>query len=73
MAYVTDTHIVAPVQSVFSKAAKAIGAFFIKLAEANGRARIVAVLNNKTDRELADIGIAREDIVRHVFHDKMYI
>lgn len=73
MAYITDTHFVAPVRGVFSKAVKAISAFFVQAEEANGRTRIVAVLNNKTDRELADIGIAREDIVRHAYRVKMYI
>jgi len=73
MAFVTDTNIVAPTQNVFAKIAKALGRFIIDMAEANSRSQTIAILNSKTDRQLADMGIAREDIVRHVFRDKMYL
>ena len=51
----------------------AIGHFLVKLGEANSRAKTVQRLNDMSDAELARIGLAREDIVRHVFRDYMYL
>lgn len=73
MAFVTQANTDAPTQNVFVKALKAVGQFFADVAQANSRSHIVDSLNRKTDRQLADMGIAREDIVRHVFRDKMHL
>lgn len=50
-----------------------IGAFFVRLSENNHRIRRVEQLNAMTDAQLEKLGIRREDIVRHVFADVMYI
>ena len=84
MAFVSNTPIISPVQgvvvkpfkalgSVVLKAAKSVGKFFIAMAEANSRSQTVKMLQSKTDRQLADMGIKRADIVAHVFRDKMYL
>jgi hypothetical protein len=83
MAFVTDTQITSSIQGVFAKVAKfvggvivkatkSVGTFMLDMAEANSRSHMIQDLNNKTDRQLADMGIAREDIVRHVFRDKLH-
>lgn len=84
MAFVTDTQSTSSAQGGFTKAVKSVGGIFMKaarafgtfmldMAEANSRSQTIALLNSKTDRQLADMGIARDDIVRHVFRDKMYL
>jgi len=50
-----------------------IGGFFTDLAAARSRSEEVARLNAKSDAELARMGLRREDIVRHVFRDILYI
>lgn len=45
----------------------------VRIAENNPRMRQVAALSALTDAELADRGIKREDIARHVFGDRFYL
>lgn len=40
--------------------------------ESVSRSQQVEALNRKSDAELARMGLKREDIVRHVFRDKLY-
>ena len=47
----------------------AVGRFLVQIGENSSRARMVERLSMKTDAELAELGIAREDIVRYVFRD----
>ena len=72
MAYATD--FTAPKASGF------FARFFAKLADliecvalSGSRAQLIEELNNLTDAELAAKGLRRDDIVRYVFADKMYI
>ncbi|MDC0738130.1 DUF1127 domain-containing protein [Cognatishimia sp. SS12] len=51
----------------------AIGDFLVQLSEASNRAKQVQYLNSLTDEDLAKRGLTREDIVRHVFSDKLGI
>lgn len=51
----------------------AIGNFLVALGEASSRAKQVEFLNAMSDAELAERGMTRETIVRHVFSDKMGI
>jgi len=51
----------------------AIGNALIRFGENHARSRMVAELSNKSDAELAKLGLRREDIVRHVFRDCYYI
>ncbi|MGA9411254.1 MAG: DUF1127 domain-containing protein [Roseobacter sp.] len=56
-------------KAFFSK----VGGAMISVAEANQRVRAVERLNEKSDAELAKMGIRREDIVRHVFRDMLHL
>jgi hypothetical protein len=58
----------------------AIGAFFAAIGNAmiaassnSARLQKVEMLNAKSDAELAEMGIKRDDIVHHVFRDLYYI
>lgn len=51
----------------------AIGQGLMSVAEANQRVQLVERLNAKSDAELAQMGIRREDIVRYVFRDMLHI
>lgn len=42
-------------------------------AEAQSRTDMVQLLNDKSDEELAEMGVKREDIVWHVFRDRIYV
>lgn len=57
-----------------------IGAFFSAIGTAmvaasgnNSRLKKVEMLQAKTDAELKELGIQRDDIVHHVFRDLYYI
>lgn len=51
----------------------AIGRGLVWLAENNTRMRQVEKLNNMSDEALAEQGLKREDIVRHIFRDTFYV
>ncbi|MEM6890450.1 MAG: DUF1127 domain-containing protein [Pseudomonadota bacterium] len=77
MAY-NDTHH-ASAGDVIKSAFAAIERFFagigntmISVAEGNRRIHMVARLQEKSDAELQDLGLRREDIVRHVFRDVFF-
>ena len=46
---------------------RAFGAFLVRLSEANVRVRELERLSALSDDELSKIGVAREDIVQHVY------
>lgn len=46
---------------------------FVKIAESNHHMRRIEYLNAMSDAELAQRGIRREEIVRHVFRDSMHV
>lgn len=71
MAFITDTRIGAHRPSIFQKTASAIMHFMVETSEGNLRLRAVRELQTKSDRELADIGIPRQDIVARVFRDRI--
>ncbi|WP_212525220.1 hypothetical protein [Actibacterium sp. MT2.3-13A] len=48
---------------------RAIGRFLVYLMENNSRLQRVQRLQAMNDEQLAKLGIAREDIVHHVFKD----
>lgn len=52
---------------------KSIGASLMRAAEASSRTHRIEALEAKSDAELRDIGIKREDIVYHVFKDLYYV
>jgi uncharacterized protein YjiS (DUF1127 family) len=61
------------VRGILSAVFTPIGNFFVNLAEAQSRSAAVEELQSMSDRQLADMGIKREDIVRRVFADMMHI
>ncbi|SMX34261.1 DUF1127 domain-containing protein [Actibacterium lipolyticum] len=51
----------------------AFGRAIVRLAEANPRMRQIEELNNTTDEQLAERGVSRDDVVRHIFRDRLYL
>ncbi|HDZ83067.1 MAG TPA: DUF1127 domain-containing protein [Roseobacter sp.] len=50
-----------------------VGRFMVSASANSGRLRQVEMLQAKSDRELADMGLKRDAIVHHVFRDVYYI
>lgn len=75
MALTDTTHSVAPISlgKIFAAPFNAIGRFFVAVMENNSRIKRVDALNALSDEQLAERGLRREDIVRHVFGDYMHI
>jgi len=59
------------VRRLLTKPFNAIGTFFVALAESSSRMQLVNQLNAMSDAQLAEKGLTREDIVRHVFADRI--
>jgi uncharacterized protein YjiS (DUF1127 family) len=59
--------------SIFSKVLSAVIGSFDRIADSQNRSVDVQRLQRLSDRELADIGISRENIVRHVYRDIYYV
>ena len=51
----------------------AIGHGIVAIGEANSRVKQAQALHALTDAQLAERGLKREDIGRHVFGDRFYI
>lgn len=69
MAFFSD----APNPAFFTALSARVFAFFDRLMTAQSRTTAVEALRELSDRELSDIGIARENIVRHVYRDVYYL
>ncbi len=72
MAFLSTTDFAANTPSVGQKIKSALGSFFTSIVRARSRQDQVQALDKMSDAELAEIGIRREDIVRHVFRDVYY-
>ena len=46
---------------------------FARIGENNSRVREADRLRSLSDSQLADLGVKREDIARHVFRDMFYV
>ena len=57
---------------ILSAPFRAVWSFLVAVGEANGRVHRVEALQRLSDAELARRGIKREDIVRHVFADRIF-
>lgn len=70
-----DTTSIAPISwgKIFTAPFRAIGHFFVLVMENNSRAQLAERLNAMSDAQLAEKGLKREDIVRYVFRDCMYV
>ncbi|MBB97693.1 MAG: DUF1127 domain-containing protein [Rhodobacteraceae bacterium] len=73
MAYATQTSAPAGILSAVQHFFGSIGNALVAVAEANPRMKKVQALQRMTDAELAERGIKREDIVRVVFQDVLYM
>lgn len=51
---------------------RAVWDFLVAVGEANSRIHRIEALQRLSDAELARRGIRREDILRHVFADRMF-
>lgn len=69
MAFFTESISSRPRSSAAMSFFGAIASFFDRLADARNCSLAVQRLQDLSDRELADIGLAREDIVRAVYRD----
>lgn len=70
MAYL-NTSIPAQKKSVLASIGDSVSNFFVNMMDAASRTSEVERMHNMSDRQLADIGLRREDIVRRVFADKI--
>ena len=73
MAFFSDTPSAQDRPAFFDAFSARVVAFFERLSDAQNRTTTVEALQKLSDRELADIGIARQDIVRHVYRDIYYL
>lgn len=69
MAFFSDTPAAQGRPAFFAQLSTRVAAFFHRLADAQDRTDAVQKLQQLSDRQLADMGIVREDIVRHVYRD----
>ncbi|MDA7424999.1 DUF1127 domain-containing protein [Thalassococcus lentus] len=60
-------------RSFFGAVLQGIGDFFVAITESNWRVREAERLQAMSDQELAQRGLRREDIARHVFRDMLHI
>jgi uncharacterized protein YjiS (DUF1127 family) len=71
----TAAKLLVTVRNGFTKLGKfftAIGDFLIRAGDASSRMQQVEALKSKSDAELAEIGLKRDDIVHEVFKDLYY-
>jgi uncharacterized protein YjiS (DUF1127 family) len=73
MAFFSETPSAQDRPAFFAKFFAGVMAFFDRLMIAQSRTTDVDALRALTDRELSDLGIARQDIVRHVYRDVYYL
>jgi len=60
-------------RSFFARVPVAIGEAFIRYAEAQSRHGEIEALIRLSDAELAQRGLTRDGIARHVFSDRFYL
>jgi hypothetical protein len=65
----TTLKIIAPVGRFFAY----VGTALINASEASSRFKTIEALRAKSDVELAEMGIKRDEIAQYVFKDMMYI
>lgn len=73
MAYIATNDSTTNHQSLIGRTFAAIGAFFADYAEVRSRHGTIEALMQLSDDELAERGLTRDGIVRHVFADKFYL
>lgn len=74
MAYTAqNTQVAGPVIAAVQRVVGSVYDSLVMVMESNVRVRQVEALQAMSDVELAERGLKREDIVRHVFQDMMHI
>lgn len=69
MTFFSDAHAAYDRPAFFAGFSASVIAFFHRLANARNRTVTIQTLEQLSDRELSDIGISRNDIVRQVYRD----
>ncbi|MBV7377549.1 DUF1127 domain-containing protein [Maritimibacter dapengensis] len=73
MAYTATNTDFAASHPIFARITSALKSFGMAYIEARSRQGEIAALESLSDAELAERGIKRGDIVRHVFADTYYL
>ncbi len=73
MAFVTTQENIAPRGNLLKSVGAAISRYFTAYMEAKSRSVEIQHLQSMSDRQLADMGLKREDIVRRVFGDMHFM
>ncbi|MFW2544149.1 DUF1127 domain-containing protein [Primorskyibacter sp. 2E107] len=73
MAHITAPYTTEPARAPFSGLGRRILNALVVLAESNPRMCEIERLTAKSDAELKAMGLKREDIVRHVMRDMLYL
>lgn len=73
MAYITTQPALSDRPSATSRFFKAIGDGIERYVEMRSRVHEIEALQRKSDAELARMGLTRDQIVRHVFADRLYL
>ena len=73
MAFYTDTINARPERKNGPAILKTVGTVFARIIAAQNRSVDIERMQNLSDRELADMGLDRAEIVRHVYRDIYYV
>ncbi|MBV7408527.1 DUF1127 domain-containing protein [Maritimibacter sp. DP1N21-5] len=73
MAYTATTTDFAASHPIYARVLEALKNFGAAYVEARSRQGEIAALEAMTDEELAERGLTRDGIVRHVFSDSYYL
>lgn len=73
MAFFSDTSVAAVRPTFMSAVLAKLADILDRLIMAHDRTDAVEKLQTLSDRELAEIGLTRDDIVRHVYRDIYYL
>ncbi|MDU8926058.1 DUF1127 domain-containing protein [Alisedimentitalea sp. MJ-SS2] len=60
-------------RSGFRRVLASIARGMSRYADANARRKQIEALESMTDEQLAQLGLTRDRIVRHVFRDQLYL
>jgi hypothetical protein len=73
MAFYTNTIDNTPNASLAARIGQRVSCFFVRLADNQNRTGTVQRMQELSDAKLAQMGVRREDIVRHVYRDIYYV
>jgi uncharacterized protein YjiS (DUF1127 family) len=66
-------HAIQSAASAVSQVFRSLGRAMVLNSSANRRLKQIEVLQSKSDEELAEMGLKREDIARYVFRDILFM